>query len=144
MAAMFRNVKRIIAIDVVPARLELAKKLGATNVIAASEKDLVDRIKALCPPNGVKYALDCSGNPQAVASMIDSLGTRGRACSVGAPAPDVRTSVNIFAHLINGRDIHRPNRNELSPPLRQAEWKALNLAIAVDTFGQYVFRCIKT
>ncbi|KAJ4204130.1 hypothetical protein NW759_014967 [Fusarium solani] len=104
MATKFRNVKQIIAIDMVPARLELAKKLGATDVIAASKKDIVDRIKALCPPNGVRYALDCSGNPQAAATMIDSLGTRGRACSVGALAPDLRTSVNIFAHLINGRE----------------------------------------
>ncbi|KAM0209920.1 hypothetical protein ACHAPA_007201 [Fusarium lateritium] len=104
MAAKMRNAGRIIAIDMMSSRLELAMKLGATDVILASEKDIIDRIKALCPPNGVKYAIDCSGNPQAVASMIDSLGTRGRACSVGAPAPDVRASVNIFAHLINGRE----------------------------------------
>ncbi|KAH7146621.1 alcohol dehydrogenase [Dactylonectria estremocensis] len=104
MAAKLRSAGRIIAVDMMPARLKLAKKLGATDTILASEKDVVDRIKTLCPPSGVKYALDCSGNPQAVASMIDSLGTRGRACSVGAPAPDVRTSVNVFAHLINGRE----------------------------------------
>ncbi|KAH6982451.1 alcohol dehydrogenase [Ilyonectria destructans] len=104
MASKLRSAGQIIAVDMVPARLELAKKLGATDTILASERDVVNRIRALCPPNGVKYALDCSGNPQAVASMIDALGTRGRACSVGAPAPDVRTSVNIFAHLINGRE----------------------------------------
>ncbi|KAJ4249861.1 hypothetical protein NW762_012204 [Fusarium torreyae] len=103
MAGKLRKAGRIIAIDMMPSRLELAKKLGATDVILASEKDIVDRIKALCPTNGVKYALDCSGNPQAVSAMIDSLGTQGHACSVGAPAPDVRASVNIFAHLINGR-----------------------------------------
>ncbi|KXH56004.1 hypothetical protein CSAL01_12874 [Colletotrichum salicis] len=104
MAAKLRNAGRIIAIDMMPSRLDLAKRLGATDIILASEKDVVSRIKDLCPPNGVKYALDCSGNPQAVSSMIDSLGTRGRACSVGAPAPGVRASVDIFAHLINGRE----------------------------------------
>lgn len=104
MTAKLRNAGRIIAIDMVPSRLKLAKRLGATDVIVATEKDIVDRIRALCPPNGVRYALDCSGNPQAVSTMIDCLGTRGRACSVGAPAPDVRASVDIFAHLINGRE----------------------------------------
>ena len=42
--------------------------------------------------------------PAVIEQMIDSLGTRGRACSVGAPAPGKRASVDVFSHLVMGRE----------------------------------------
>lgn len=103
MAAKIRKAKKIIAIDIQPSRLELAKELGATDTINSKDVDVVKEIKELCPPTGVNYALDATGVPAVVAQMVDSLGLRGRACSVGAPAPGTRASVDVFSHLVMGR-----------------------------------------
>ena len=103
MACRIRQAKEIIAVDIQASRLELARELGATSTINSKEVNVIEEIKKICPPVGVRYALDCSGVPAVIEQMIDSLGTRGRACSVGAPAPGKRASVDVFSHLVMGR-----------------------------------------
>lgn len=78
MAGKIRGAKKIIAVDLQAERLELALKMGATDVIdAGTQKDVVGRIRQLCPPFGVGFAVECSGVPKVVEDMVDSLGTRG-------------------------------------------------------------------
>jgi len=103
MASAIREASEIIAVDIQPARLELAKELGATTTINSKEVDVLEEIKRICPPNGVQYALDCSGVPSVIETMVDCLGLRGKACSVGAPSPGKRASVDVFNHLVMGR-----------------------------------------
>lgn len=104
MAAKFREAAIIIAIDISPERLDLAKSLGATHTIFGSE-DVVRIIRDICQPfNGVQFAVDCSGVPAVVENLVDSLGSRGRAVSVGGPAPGKRAGVNVFDHLNYGRE----------------------------------------
>lgn len=104
MAARIRQAKEIIAVDLQANRLELAKELGATKTINSTEVDVIEEIKKVCTPNGVQFALDCSGVLKVIEMMIESLGTRGRACSVGAPSPGKRASVDVFSHLVMGRE----------------------------------------
>ncbi|WP_204128627.1 zinc-binding dehydrogenase, partial [Pseudomonas ogarae] len=47
MAARVAGATTIIAIDVVPSRLELAKELGATHVINSREVDVVDAVREI-------------------------------------------------------------------------------------------------
>jgi len=58
----------------------------------------------MCPPNGVDYAVDCTGVPAVVRTMIDALGSRGRAPTVGAPGPGHSASVDIMSHLTYGKE----------------------------------------
>lgn len=102
MAGKIRGAKEIIAIDLQEGRLALAKELGATQLINGKDKDIVQQIQKLCPPNGVAYAADCTGVPQVIATMIDSLGTRSRAATVGAAAPGQRATVDVFSHIVLG------------------------------------------
>lgn len=102
MAAKIREAGKIIAVDISLDRLELAKELGATHTILSSETT-VKEIKELCPPNGVKYAVDCAGFPSVVQNMVDSLGIRGRGCTVGSPGKGPRAGIEIASHLLFGR-----------------------------------------
>ena len=105
MAAKFRQAKIIIAVDIQAQRLELAKEMGATHTILGGKEDIADHIREICQPrNGVELALDCSGVPQVIENLVDSLATRGRAVGVGAPAPGKRAGVDVFAHLTLGRE----------------------------------------
>jgi Zn-dependent alcohol dehydrogenase len=103
MAAKMRGASVIIAIDLQPQRLELAKKLGATHGIVGSDEDVVAQIQKISGSNGVDYSVDCAGIPQVVEKALDCLGTRGKAATVGAPAPGKRAGVDVFAHLVMGR-----------------------------------------
>ena len=50
------------------------------------------------------HTVDCTGVPKVVENMINSLGTRGRGCSVGAPKPGSTAAVDIFSHLLFARE----------------------------------------
>ncbi|KAL4863211.1 hypothetical protein BDV12DRAFT_206697 [Aspergillus spectabilis] len=103
MAAKLRNAKTIIAVDLQPQRLELAKKLGATHTVVGSDSDVVAQIQKISGSNGVDYSVDCAGIPQVVEKALDCLGTRGKGTTVGAPTPGVRAGIDVFAHLVMGR-----------------------------------------
>ncbi|KFH45674.1 Aryl-alcohol dehydrogenase-like protein [Hapsidospora chrysogenum ATCC 11550] len=103
MAGKLRGAKTIIAIDVQPARLELAKRLGATHCVVSS-KDVVEDIRKICPPVGVDFALDCTGITSVIETMIASLGTKGRASTAGAPGFGSTITVDVMEHLTYGKE----------------------------------------
>ncbi|EEU36452.1 uncharacterized protein NECHADRAFT_94116 [Fusarium vanettenii 77-13-4] len=131
MAAKFRQAAIIIAIDINTQRLELAKALGATHTILGSDQHLAERVRDICQPsNGVQSALDCSGAITVVGKLVDSLATRGRAVSVGAPAPGTRVGVDVFSHLNYGREYRGSHQGdsvakEMVPFLIQQHRKGL-------------------
>ncbi|KAK4039000.1 chaperonin 10-like protein [Parachaetomium inaequale] len=94
----------VIAVDVQADRLDLAKTLGATHALLASDGDVVRGIRELCPPLGVDYAVDCTGVPAVIRNMIDCLGTRGRGATVGAPGFGKCVSVDVMEHLTYGKE----------------------------------------
>lgn len=103
-AGLIRKAKTVIVVDLQQSRLELAKDLGATHGVLGSGKDVFEQIRAMCPPNGVDYAVDCTDVPAVVRTMIDALGSRGRAATVGAPGPGHSASVDIMSHLTYGKE----------------------------------------
>lgn len=92
---------RIIAIDVAPARLALARELGADEIVDASATDPVAAVRALTRGEGADATIDCTGNATARGQSVRSARVFGRACFVGeggtvelTPSPDV-----IHRHL---------------------------------------------
>lgn len=73
----------VIAIDVVPERLELARELGADHVINSSETDAVTVIRNLTGGTGASAVLETSGNPTARTQAIECIRPFGRCCYVG-------------------------------------------------------------
>src|SRR5438128_4025252 len=74
---------RVIAIDVVPERLTLARELGADTVINAKETDPPTPLRELTHGEGVETAMDCTGNPEARVAAVRSAATWGRLAFVG-------------------------------------------------------------
>ena len=63
---------RVIAVDVVPERLELARTLGAETVIDARESDPVEAIRDLTRGEGADATLDATGIPDVRLNAVDS------------------------------------------------------------------------
>lgn len=103
MAGKIRGAKTIIAVDLQPSRLELAKRMGATHGILGTA-DVVAEIRKICPPVGVNFAIDCTGNVKVIQNMIKALGTRGRAATVGATGFGVDIGVDVMDHLTYGKE----------------------------------------
>src|SRR6266478_1918921 len=74
---------RVIAIDVAPERLALAREFGAEAVVNAKETDPVAALRELTHGEGVETAMDCTGNPDARVAAVRSATTWGRVAFVG-------------------------------------------------------------
>jgi len=85
---------RVVAVDVSPGALALARKFGATECVDASgAKDTAAVVRELTG-GGAHLSLDALGSPVTCAASVNSLRRRGRHVQVGLlPSPDGTTPV---------------------------------------------------
>ena len=100
----------VYAIDVNPAKLELAKRLGADATFDSRAPGLVDEIKARTGGDGVEVLLEMSGSGSAIDLGLQMVRNGGTAALLGIPSDNVNLNLAeriIFKGLtvlgINGR-----------------------------------------
>ena len=86
--ARIAGATRLIAVDLVAAKFELARMFGATDVIDASGQDPVSAVRALTHGVGVDVAIEATGVPSVVGDVMAMLGTAGVGVAIGVPPPD--------------------------------------------------------
>jgi threonine dehydrogenase-like Zn-dependent dehydrogenase len=100
--ARARGCGQIIAIDAVPDRLEMSKKLGANAVINAKEKDAVSEVMALTGGKGVDVAVEAVGTQATFEAATRVTRRGGVVSSIGVygltPQLQVPTSAPSFYH----------------------------------------------
>lgn len=75
---------KVIAVDVVPERLELARKYGATDFINSREvEDLKSALLATSGGMGIDGTIDTTGRPDVVNSLLEATAKRGIVVQVG-------------------------------------------------------------
>ncbi len=79
----------MIGVDVDPRKLEWAREFGATDVVAASEEDPVERIRALTGGLGADVCIEAVGNPAVLEQAFYARDLAGTVVQVGVPAPDM-------------------------------------------------------
>ncbi|MFE9439422.1 NAD(P)-dependent alcohol dehydrogenase [Streptomyces sp. NPDC006602] len=92
MAAVTTGATAVVAVDPVPARRELALKLGATAVIDPADGDPVEAVRELTQ-GGATHALDTTAKPAVISGGVKALGGGGTLVVVGIGAPDVTVDV---------------------------------------------------
>lgn len=95
----------IIAVDVKPGRLALARALGATRIVDGAREDAVEAIRSATAGRGVHCALDTTGVPAVVSQAFRSLRKRGRAAYVAAPPAGTTYSLDAYDLLNSGGSI---------------------------------------
>ena len=86
MAGRISGCIKVIAVDIVPERLELAKELGATHTINSKQEDAVAKIKELTGGYGVDWTVDTTGLPAVIKNAISAL-AQGGTCAAIAVTP---------------------------------------------------------
>ncbi|MEK5060549.1 zinc-binding dehydrogenase [Paenibacillus sp. FSL H7-0326] len=74
---------RVIAVESNEYRIELAKRLGADEIIDLSQEDAVNQIRSLTDGQGPDFGLDCSGAVAAHRLLIDAVRRKGSIAFVG-------------------------------------------------------------
>ncbi|MNT29910.1 Aryl-alcohol dehydrogenase [compost metagenome] len=104
MAAKVAGATTIIAIDVVPSRLQLAMELGATHVVNSRETDVIEAVRAITG-GGADFALESTGRPEVLSAGIEALAGLGMMGVVGAPKLGTTASFDVNNLLLGGRSI---------------------------------------
>ncbi|HVA32164.1 MAG TPA: alcohol dehydrogenase catalytic domain-containing protein [Gaiellaceae bacterium] len=89
---------RIVAIDVVDEKLELALSLGATDAVDGRDADAVAQVRALAGA-GVDYAFSAIGAPSGLADAVRMCAYGGTATLVGVPPPGRTLDIDIERDL---------------------------------------------
>lgn len=84
-AAAMVSAYPIIAVDVYPGRVELARRLGATHGIVADGRDVEGEIRSIAGAEGVDVCIDNTGNPRVIETAYRLTSARGRTILVGVP-----------------------------------------------------------
>lgn len=104
MAARVAGATTIIAADVVPSRLALAKELGATHTVNSRETDPVEAVRTITG-GGADFTLESSGRPAVLRQAIDALAIRGVCGIVGAPALGTEANFDVNGVMTTGKRI---------------------------------------
>ena len=85
-AARISGLTPIVAVDVSPDRLEVARRMGATHLVDAGQEDPVAAIAQLVP-GGADFAVEASGRPEVMNQALLSVRNQGGAAVLVGNAP---------------------------------------------------------
>lgn len=103
MGARSAGAETIFAIDLLPDKLELAKQVGATHLINASEEDPVAMMKDI--QGGVDYCFESVGNELVLQQAYAATKRGGTTITIGLPHPSKMFSVPAVSLVAEERTI---------------------------------------
>jgi S-(hydroxymethyl)mycothiol dehydrogenase len=80
----------IVAVDLDPRKLELARSFGATHTVNASEEDPVEAVRAVTGGFGADVCIEAVGHPKVLEQAFFARDLAGTVVQVGVPTPDMR------------------------------------------------------
>jgi S-(hydroxymethyl)glutathione dehydrogenase/alcohol dehydrogenase len=129
MGAAIAGASRIVAIDRVAGKLDIARSLGATDAILAdSDPDrTIEAIRDLTD-GGPDTCFEAIGLPSTIEQAIGCLPTGGTACLVGMTPVGVRASFEPFPFVDGGRRILGSNYGSADPAIDFPRYAELHLS----------------
>lgn len=98
--AAFAGATRVIAVDVLDEKLELAKVFGATDVVNSANEDPIEAVRRLTDGVGVDYAIEAAGLKSTTLQAIDMTRPTGTAFLIGIQSPDNRLEFSPLFDLL--------------------------------------------
>lgn len=127
LGACARACAKIIAVDVVPAKLALAAQLGATAYINAHTENVLERIGVLTNGRGVDYAVEACGQTRTIEMAFQSVRKNGGLCVFASHPPQgERICIDPF-DLICGKQLRGSWGGESQPDRDAPQWADLYL-----------------
>ncbi|MFD0004264.1 NAD(P)-dependent alcohol dehydrogenase [Streptomyces sp. NPDC127178] len=104
MAAALTPATHVVAVDRVDERLSLAKELGATHTVNATEADLGEALAEITGGQGADGVVETTGNVGVLRQGVDALAARGTLVVVGAPPFGTEVALDVNG-LLGGKQI---------------------------------------
>ena len=127
--AVLAGAARIVAVDRAAAKLDVARTLGATDALLASD-DQATTVEGLrdLTDGGPDFVFEAVGRPTTVELAIGSLPLGGTAVLVGMTPVEARASFAVYPFVDGSRRILGSNYGFADPPVDFPRYAALHLA----------------
>ncbi|HEX6231123.1 MAG TPA: zinc-binding dehydrogenase [Actinomycetota bacterium] len=119
--ARIASASPIVAVDVVPSKLELARELGATGTVLSAED--VERRILDATGGGAEYVFEALGRPETIELATRVLAPGGTAVLVGMAAPEARVPLDALTMTMGERSVTGSWYGSVVPP-RDLPWLA--------------------
>jgi S-(hydroxymethyl)mycothiol dehydrogenase len=106
--ARLAGASTIIAIDLDPGKLTLARGFGATDVVDASKENPVEAVQALTGGNGADVCIEAVGNPTVMEQAFYARDLAGTLVQVGVPTPEMQIELPMIDFFGRGGQL-RPS-----------------------------------
>ncbi|HLA93272.1 MAG TPA: zinc-binding dehydrogenase [Actinomycetota bacterium] len=97
----------IVAVDVLPAKLELAKELGATETVLSGRDEI---------PDGFDVAIECLGRPETIEQATRAIAPGGKAVLVGMAHPEARPGIDALSMTVQEKTVTGSWYGSVVPP----------------------------
>jgi S-(hydroxymethyl)glutathione dehydrogenase/alcohol dehydrogenase len=94
--ARISGAEQIIALDVVPEKLQLARRFGATDIINTLEVDAIEATKSLTRGYGADIGIDAVGSKATFDQLVGLTRPGGQCILSGMASPDLSLSMMTF------------------------------------------------
>jgi L-iditol 2-dehydrogenase len=91
---------KLIAIDIFEEKLDVARKLGATDVINARAENVTEQIMKITNGLGADAVIDSSGSVEAIQESFSYIGTKAQIVVIGIP-PKRRFEIDFLSMIDN-------------------------------------------
>ncbi|KAF4341692.1 zinc-containing protein [Fusarium beomiforme] len=106
MGAKLRGCKTIIGIDRVPARIEMAKRLGATHGIdTLSIGNLGDEIRKITDGSGSTITVDATGAMPLIQQGLDFTANQGKMILLGVAPMTASLEISVVPYMVTGKQL---------------------------------------
>lgn len=111
--ARVAGAERIIVVEPVAERRELALELGATHAVDPEDGDVVAQVQELTGGRGVDHSFEAAGPPDAIVQAFDLARNAGKVIVSGVRDKDAEVSFPALKLAVRGRSIHSVQNGNL-------------------------------
>ena len=98
-----RPPRRVIAVDIVASRLELARSCGATHGVNSKvQKDLMKVLLEITDGRGIDGSIDTTGRSDIIQNLVHSTARKGKVVTIGTGGAKAEVSLSLFEMVQGG------------------------------------------
>ncbi len=115
----------VIAVDIFPERLSLAKDLGADYCIDARLGDPVEKIMEITGGKGANLSIEAAGSPATQIQSLQAVKKHGRVLLLGTAQKDITIPAQVYETILRSELRIFGSWNSFSAPFPGNEWTTI-------------------